>query len=108
MPTSAVAIINTAKRMTAVMPWPRVRKVRAVAQASAASTNSCHGCSESLSISRGAAAPLALVEISELIVEACLQFGIDSGRCLPIVRRPMRPLDGGKADADCPGRGHQI
>src|SRR5438034_11793768 len=88
--------------------------VTAVAQPSAASTKNCQGWSPASvpaglpSADLGAGCRTCLVEVSELIVDALFESGIER-RCggRGVVGLP-RPLHGREADGDGAGRTHQV
>src|SRR6185295_10976439 len=120
MPTSAVAPITIDIRTTTVTPWPRSRKVRPVAQASAANTKNCQGRRPSAGPSNGGrqtesgepapAGPLdTLVEVAELIVETLIELRIRGGgsvdRRLVVI---ARPANGSEADNDRAAGAEQI
>src|SRR4051794_20348402 len=98
-PTNAAPAIRTDMSTTVVRPCPRVMKVAAVAQPSAARTKNCQACSPwSLPVAVSAdVAAAVLVEISELIVETLFHVGI-AGRCRGVRGiRPSRPARRRKA-----------
>src|SRR5476649_2325935 len=90
------------RKTTAVGPSPRAMNVTAVAQPSAASTKNCQGCSPASvepPVVSGFSRTL-LVEVSELIVDALFESGIERrGRRGGLVGL-ARPLDRGEADRD--------
>src|SRR5580765_5855605 len=92
--------------MMAVGPCPREMKVTAVAQPSAASTKNCQGWRPA-SVASGLSRT-GLVEVSELIVDALVESGIDRrGRRVRGVGLP-RPFHRDEADRHRAGRTDQI
>src|SRR4029077_2543213 len=98
----------TPSRITAVGPWPRARNVTAVAQPSAARTKNCQGWSPASPPSVvGSGLSRALVEVSELIVDALFERRFERGRRNGRRVRLARPLHRGEGDGDGAGRADQ-
>src|SRR5947209_8366897 len=105
-PTRMVAAMRTLRSTTVTTPWPRATKTTAVAQPSPARTKNCHGCSgESAAIGpERLSGAVALVEISELIVEPLVERRLDCGRRFAggrlVVLRPSHRYRAGDHCAD--------